>query len=103
MDEVEDWISNGLGDEEYVSKAKFVGSPDSNSPCGGEGLCVVANENLRANLRAFSLSWHPKLSFSFLGVGGGELPPGSLLIVPAVLGMSSTAVFIEDNLLLLQD
>lgn len=30
-----DLISNGLGDEEYVSKAKFAGSPDSNSPCGG--------------------------------------------------------------------
>lgn len=59
-----DLISNGLGDEEHVSKAKFAGSPESNSPCGGgKGPCVVVNENLRANLRAFSMSRHPKLSF----------------------------------------
>lgn len=72
-----------------MSKAKFAGSPDSISPFGrGEGLCVVVNENLRANLRAFFSSWHQN--------------PGPLLIVPVLLGMNSTTVFIDDNLLLLQ-
>lgn len=35
-------ISNGLGDEEHVSKAKFAGSPDSNSPCNvwGRGRTI---------------------------------------------------------------
>lgn len=88
-------ISNGLGDEEHVSKAKFAGSPDSNSPCNvgrGEGLCVVVNENLRANLRAFFLVMASESMFFFFG---GRLPPGPLFIVPVLLGMSSTAVLVH--------
>lgn len=51
-----------------MSKAKFAGSPDSNFPCnvgGGEGLCVVVNENSRANLRAFFLVKASKSIFFF--------------------------------------
>lgn len=70
-------ISKGLGDEEHVSKAKFAGSPDSNSPCnvrGEKDYVWLSMRTLRANLRAFFLVMASKSIFFFLG--GGRLPPG---------------------------